>query len=885
MTRMKHLLRKLHIGAGGDPRPVIASDPSPTSASSSSAMETSEAGAIVRRSDRAEEFSFLEEEFQVQLALAISASDPSGSTDPESLQIKEAKRISLGCSAVTSVASSEDGESGVEFLSLRYWNYNFVNYDEKVTDGFYDVYGIISSLSTEGKMPSLAELQVMSVMDKVDYEVIIVNRSVDIELQQLEQKTFLVSMECQAASNDPISNGLIQKIADLVVDRMGGPVSDADEMLKRWTSRRYELWNSLNSIVLPLGCLDVGLSRHRALLFKVLADSINLPCMLVKGSYYTGTDEGAVNLIKINNGSEYIVDLMGAPGTLIPSEANTGIPFPGVDTRVFPSRIERQVDTSLVSIDTIAAGIPTDSDIPKLSNCELAQAFIFEHDFGRLPPLPKSCQGSSGSGGRASSSAQKMKVNDVSDCVISAAKNPRFAQRLHAVLLENGSSPPIDLMSDMDKNQEFQKDHLGGFLSNPEQSLTRSASVQSVGLKSLNNVEFDAEQGHCIDVYRKFEENAKSSDMLVHTDGVIGGMPIGSKNDSLGLNMESSNEQPERSHLRHHSASPKELPAMQDGFINNFGNIRVEQHSERLGIPQDCQPLVSASHRETISSMLRGAEWEIQWEDLHIGDRIGIGSYGEVFHADLNGTEVAVKRFLDQDLTGDALMQFKSEVEMMLRLRHPNVVLFMGAVTRPPNLSILTEYLPRGSLYKLLHNPSYHLDERRRIRMALDVAKGMNCLHTSHPTIVHRDLKSPNLLVDKNWVVKVCDFGLSRLKHQTFLSSKSTAGTPEWMAPEVLKNEPSNEKSDVFSYGVILWELLTLRVPWSELNAMQVVGAVGFQNRRLDIPTDTDPSVAQLISDCWQNEQQLRPSFAEIMQRLKRVTHLRTQKTGYSSRT
>ncbi|CAN6464880.1 unnamed protein product [Victoria cruziana] len=100
----------------------------------------------------------------------------------------------------------------------------------------------------------------------------------------------------------------------------------------------------------------------------------------------------------------------------------------------------------------------------------------------------------------------------------------------------------------------------------------------------------------------------------------------------------------------------------------------------------------------------------------------------------------------------------------------------------------------RGSLYKILHRPSCQIDEKRRIKMALDVAKGMNCLHTSVPTIVHRDLKSPNLLVDENWNVKVSDFGLSRMKHNTFLSSKSTAGTPEWMAPEVLRNEPSNEK-------------------------------------------------------------------------------------------
>ncbi|KAJ6682871.1 SERINE/THREONINE-PROTEIN KINASE EDR1 [Salix koriyanagi] len=136
----------------------------------------------------------------------------------------------------------------------------------------------------------------------------------------------------------------------------------------------------------------------------------------------------------------------------------------------------------------------------------------------------------------------------------------------------------------------------------------------------------------------------------------------------------------------------------------------------------------------------------------------------------------------------------------------------MGAVTRPPNLSIITEFLPRGSLYRILHRPQSQIDEKRRIKMALDVARGMNCLHASSPTIVHRDLKSPNLLVDQNWTVKVADFGLSRLKHNTFLSSKSTAGTPEWMAPEVLRNEPSNEKCDVYSFGVILWELATLKI-------------------------------------------------------------------------
>ncbi|KAL0426504.1 UNVERIFIED_CONTAM: Serine/threonine-protein kinase CTR1 [Sesamum latifolium] len=148
-------------------------------------------------------------------------------------------------------------------------------------------------------------------------------------------------------------------------------------------------------------------------------------------------------------------------------------------------------------------------------------------------------------------------------------------------------------------------------------------------------------------------------------------------------------------------------------------------------------------------------------------------------------------------------------------------------------------------------------------------AKGMNYLHKHNPPIVHRDLKSPNLLVDRKYTVKVADFGLSRLKANTFLSSKSAAGTPEWMAPEVLRDEPSNEKSDVYSFGVILWELATLQQPWGSLNPAQVVAAVGFKGKRLEIPRDMNPQVAAIIEACWTNEPWKRPSFSSIMESLR----------------
>lgn len=153
--------------------------------------------------------------------------------------------------------------------------------------------------------------------------------------------------------------------------------------------------------------------------------------------------------------------------------------------------------------------------------------------------------------------------------------------------------------------------------------------------------------------------------------------------------------------------------------------------------------------------------------------------------------------------------------------------------------------------------------------MALDIARGMNYLHHCNPPIIHRDLKSSNLLVDKNWTVKVGDFGLSRLKHETYLTTKTGKGTPQWMAPEVLRNEPSDEKSDVYSYGVVLWELVTEKIPWDNLNSMQVIGAVGFMNQRLELPKDLDPLWVSIIESCWHTDPQLRPSFQGLLEQFK----------------
>ncbi|KAL2610013.1 hypothetical protein R1flu_028586 [Riccia fluitans] len=258
-------------------------------------------------------------------------------------------------------------------------------------------------------------------------------------------------------------------------------------------------------------------------------------------------------------------------------------------------------------------------------------------------------------------------------------------------------------------------------------------------------------------------------------------------------------------------------------------------------------------------------EWQIDYNELRIDVRVGIGSFGEVFRGTWRGTEVAIKRLLEQDLTEENTADFCNEISLLSRLRHPNVILFMGACTTPPYLSMVTEYMHLGSLYSLIHTTGQgkKLSYRRRLKMLRDICRGLMSMQRMN--IVHRDLKSANCLVDKHFTVKICDFGLSRFLNGQ-VEDITAAGTPEWMAPELLRNEPVTDKCDVFSLGVIMWELCTLKRPWKGNSPMQVVYKVAHKHARLEIP---EGLLGKLIADCWAEVPSERPSYEEIFNRLQ----------------
>ncbi|KAJ9676839.1 hypothetical protein PVL29_022042 [Vitis rotundifolia] len=883
----------------------------------------------------------IEEEYQIQLALELSARE-----DPEAVQIEAVKQISLGSCAPENTPA--------EIVAYRYWNYNALSYDDKILDGFYDLYGILME-STSQKMPSLVDLQGTPLSDCVTWEAVLVNRAADANLLKLEQEALVMAVKSRSESLVFVGSDLVQKLAVFVAANMGGPVGDPVNMSKAWQSLSYSLKATLGSMVLPLGSLTIGLARHRALLFKVLADSVGIPCRLVKGQQYTGSDDVAMNFVKIEDGREYIVDLMADPGTLIPSDAaGSHIEY---DDSIFPaSALSREIDSSYIAssssgvVRPYLSAVGNESDdrgehmacanLPRPSkdsfNAEktLLQALpsrpSHQYMHGRSPSWTE---------GVSSPAVRRMKVKDVSQYMIDAAKeNPQLAQKLHDVLLESGVVAPPNLFTeiypehidvsiveakspteDKDENEKRpvirkikDQDDLGPILPplpyhgmQPRVSPCVQPDLKPVeGLGFNNLLDFKEVIGQSVSSQSevtpvKYVKNVPVAAAAAAAAAVVASsMVVAAAKSTADPNLElpvaaaataaaavvattaAVGKQYENLETGVHSPSGaaecfNQTDGMQSGGDADGAGYEPRGSGDRehdaSGTNPEGERTSDRSADSTKSDVALDdvADCEIPWDEITLGERIGLGSYGEVYRGDWHGTEVAVKKFLDQDISGESLDEFKSEVRLMKRLRHPNVVLFMGAVTRVPNLSIVTEFLPRGSLYRLIHRPNNQLDERRRLRMALDAARGMNYLHNCTPVIVHRDLKSPNLLVDKNWVLKVCDFGLSRMKHSTFLSSRSTAGTAEWMAPEVLRNEPSDEKCDVFSFGVILWELSTLQQPWGGMNPMQVVGAVGFQHRRLDIPDDMDPVVADIIRRCWHTNPKMRPTFAEIMAALK----------------
>ncbi|KAF9149718.1 hypothetical protein BG015_008463 [Linnemannia schmuckeri] len=265
----------------------------------------------------------------------------------------------------------------------------------------------------------------------------------------------------------------------------------------------------------------------------------------------------------------------------------------------------------------------------------------------------------------------------------------------------------------------------------------------------------------------------------------------------------------------------------------------------------------------------------IQWTDLKTYDIIGSGSFGRVFHGDLLGTEVAIKECVRSDSRAFDEKYFKREVDILKQSRHPNIVQFMGICKRRKRFYIITEFLPMGNLRRWIQDDRKEFGWDTRISFAIDISLALAYLH--HKNIIHRDLKGENLLISENMRIKVCDFGFSRVeaKNAAEMSRISYCGTDGYMAPEILLGEDFDCSVDVFSFGIILCEMM----------ARHVVDSQHFQRIAPDMGVSPDEilfraqpgcpiELGELAINCVQPLPQNRPVLRQIVERLTAIENV-----------
>ncbi|XP_066526872.1 RAF proto-oncogene serine/threonine-protein kinase [Hoplias malabaricus] len=269
--------------------------------------------------------------------------------------------------------------------------------------------------------------------------------------------------------------------------------------------------------------------------------------------------------------------------------------------------------------------------------------------------------------------------------------------------------------------------------------------------------------------------------------------------------------------------------------------------------------------------------WEIDASEVVLLSRIGSGSFGTVYKGKWHG-DVAVKILKVTDPTPEQFQAFRNEVAVLRKTRHVNILLFMGYMTKE-KLAIVTQWCDGSSLYKHLHVQDTNLQMFQLIDIARQTAQGMDYLHAKN--IIHRDMKSNNIFLHDALTVKIGDFGLATVKTRWSGSHQvEPSGSVLWMAPEVIRmqdNNPYSFQSDVYSYGIVLYELMTGELPYSMVaNRDQIIYMVGRGYLSPDLSKlykNCPKAMKRLVADCIKKSKDDRPLFPQILASIELLQH------------
>ncbi|KAK4373117.1 hypothetical protein RND71_008501 [Anisodus tanguticus] len=315
-------------------------------------------------------------------------------------------------------------------------------------------------------------------------------------------------------------------------------------------------------------------------------------------------------------------------------------------------------------------------------------------------------------------------------------------------------------------------------------------------------------------------------------------------------------------------------------ILNHPGLKRVRNYSVvasvnrgrvSQGLSDDALAQALMDPRSPTDGLENYDEWTIDLRKLNMGPAFAQGAFGKLYKGTYNGEDVAIKLLEkpENDLERAHLMEqaFQQEVMMLARLKHQNIVRFIGACCKPMVWCIVTEYAKGGSVRQFLarrQNRSVPL--KLAVKQALDVARGMEYVHDLN--LIHRDLKSDNLLIAADKSIKIADFGVARIEVQTEGMTPET-GTYRWMAPEMIQHRPYTHKVDVYSFGIVLWELITGMLPFQKMTAVQAAFAVVNKGVRPAIPNDCLPVLGEIMTRCWDANPDNRPPFSQVVRMLE----------------
>ena len=307
-------------------------------------------------------------------------------------------------------------------------------------------------------------------------------------------------------------------------------------------------------------------------------------------------------------------------------------------------------------------------------------------------------------------------------------------------------------------------------------------------------------------------------------------------------------------------------------FTNNFRenekDIKEELELEKLKSKRLQSELDKLKAKKDIINSKQILQYvhKISYESLGLGKKIGQGGFSEIFESQWMGIPVAVKVIFDPNINEALLEEFNNEIEKLFILRHPYIIQLYGITDSEKNqkLAVITELAPKGSLFDYLHKNSKtknNLSLEFKNKITKQLVHTMAYIHSRG--YVHRDLKTQNILLDKNLDMKLCDFGLTKLKSELNSGSGQFAGTPCYMAPELFDRKFYDDKVDVFAFGTVVWEIYTQKIPYFNGEALEIKQKV-TKGEELICSSIVPKQIASLIEKCRRVKPSERPSFSDI---------------------